>query len=212
MRQSMFAIEFDQFTFVDEVTPKVEIALVRALNLAVTRGRTRAAAAVREQVAFPASYLAPAGGRLKVSERAKKGAFEAVISGRDRATSLATFAKSKKVYTYAERARRKTEGVQVRVKTGSAYKRFKRAFIMKLNRGDRGLGNIGLAIRTDGEEPVGAHNPKLIGKNLWLLYGASVDQVLMSASRDGGVYEQISPELMDILEAEFNRQLDLLEV
>ena len=207
MRQSMFAIEFDQFTFVDEVTPKVEIALVRALNLAVTRGRTRAAAAVREQVAFPASYLAPAGGRLKVSERAKKGAFEAVISGRDRATSLARFAKSRKIYTYEERARRKTEGVQVRVKTGRAYKRFKRAFIMKLNNG-----NLGLAIRTDGEKPVGSWKPKPIGKNLWLLYGASVDQALMFASRDGGVYEQISPEVMDILEAEFNRQLDLLEV
>ena len=69
-----------------------------------------------------------------------------------------------------------------------------------------------LAVRTEGGPPRGAYAPKQLkafGPNVWLLYGPSVDQVLFSARNNGGVVEEIAPEVMADLEAEFGRLIDL---
>ncbi|MNL84820.1 hypothetical protein D3C87_2129170 [compost metagenome] len=58
--------------------------------------------------------------------------------------------------------------------------------------------------------PKGAYKPRSLGKNLWLLYGPSVDQALRSASDGGGIYEEMTPESLEFLEKEFFRQLELL--
>lgn len=196
------AVEFNQFNFVPEMTETVETALVRALNKAADMSRTRAARAVREQVAFPASYVSPANKRLWVSRRAKQAAFEAVVEGRGRATSLARFSKQKPLPP----GKRHRDGqIAVTVKPGVTRK-ISRAFMINLNNG-----NVGLAVRTDGPPPRGAYKPKSIGKNLWLLYGPSVDQALSAASDGDGVYAELSPETLEFVEAEFNRQMDLLE-
>ena len=182
--------------------PKIETALLRSINKTADRARTLASQDIREQVAFPASYLAPSAKRLFVSTKATKAnPFEAVISGRDRPTSLARFS-NQKPFGGGQRHR----GGQVAVTVKPGVRRYiKRAFLITLNNS-----NVGLAVRTDGGPPNNAYAPKEIGKNLWLLYGPSVDQVLSAASNGGGIYEEIVPETLDFLNDEFNRQLDLL--
>ncbi|UUV43504.1 minor tail protein [Rhodobacter phage RcWhiteOak] len=182
--------------------PKIETALLRSINKTADRARTLASQDIREQVAFPASYLAPSAKRLFVSTKATKASpFEAVISGRDRPTSLARFSNQKPLG-----GGQRHRGGQVAVTVKPGVRRYiKRAFLITLNNS-----NVGLAVRTDGGPPNNAYAPKEIGKNLWLLYGPSVDQVLSAASNGGGIYEEIVPETLDFLNDEFNRQLDLL--
>lgn len=182
--------------------PKIETALLRSINKTADRARTSASQDIREQVAFPASYLAPSAKRLFVSTKATKASpFEAVISGRDRPTSLARFTNQKPLG-----GGQRHRGGQVAVTVKPGVRRYiKRAFLITLNNS-----NVGLAVRTDGGPPNNAYAPKEIGKNLWLLYGPSVDQVLSAASNGGGIYEEIVPETLDFLNDEFNRQLDLL--
>lgn len=182
--------------------PKIETALLRSINKTADRARTLASQDIREQVAFPASYLAPSAKRLFVSTKATKASpFEAVISGRDRPTSLARFTNQKPLG-----GGQRHRGGQVAVTVKPGVRRYiKRAFLITLNNS-----NVGLAVRTDGGPPNNAYAPKEIGKNLWLLYGPSVDQVLSAASNGGGIYEEIVPETLDFLNNEFNRQLDLL--
>ena len=182
--------------------PKIETALLRSINKTADRARTLASQDIREQVAFPASYLAPSAKRLFVSTKATKASpFEAVISGRDRPTSLARFTNQKPLG-----GGQRHRGGQVAVTVKPGVRRYiKRAFLITLNNS-----TVGLAVRTDGGPPNNAYAPKEIGKNLWLLYGPSVDQVLSAASNGGGIYEEIVPETLDFLNDEFNRQLDLL--
>lgn len=206
MQESFIAIEgIERFADADGNLPEnVQMALVRAINRTVDRTRTRAARAVLEQVAFPASYLSPSNKRLFVSVRAKKASLQAVIEGRDSPTMLARFAKGAKVTTGNQRP--KNNSVSVRVAAGGAYRAIPRAFLIRLKNN-----NIGLAVRTDGSAPRGAYKPREIGKNLFLLYGPSVDQALQSARTGNGVYEEISPDALDFLTNEFYRQMDVLE-
>ena len=183
---------------------QVQTSLTRAINKTLDRTRTRASRAVLDQVAFPASYLAPSAKRLWVRARARNDSLFGIIEGRDVATSLARFAKQKTVTSGSRRP--KGNKIDVRVKAGGAYHALPRAFLIKLKNA-----NIGLAIRTNGDKPANAYKPKEIGKNLWLLYGVSVDQALLAATDGGGVYDQLSPEALDFLNDEFNRQMNLLE-
>lgn len=198
------ALEIDVKSIVgSEWNTKIETALMRAVNKTADRARTRAAKLVLDQVAFPASYLAPSHGRLSVASKATKdNPFEAIISGRDQATSLARFTKQKPV-TGGKQHRGGKIGVTVK----PCQKKFiERAFLINLKNN-----NIGLAVRTDGSAPSNAFKPKEIFPNVWLLYGPSVDQVLSAATDGDGVYEQIGPEMLEFLNEEFNRQVDLLD-
>lgn len=195
------AIEgLENLSFLDEFNDRVESALIQALNRTADRGRTSADRRVRSQVNFPASYLRPSSGRLKVIQHAGPGSFEARIRGRDQATSLARFSGQK--WLGGGNRRHANGEIKVRVKKGGPQRVIKRAFIMKLNNG-----NEGLAVRTDGSKPKGAFKPKQIGKGLWLLYGPSVDQALIAASDGGGVVNEMTPEVLDFLEREFTRNL-----
>lgn len=202
MSASLIVVEFDQLSFVPEMTPTVETALTRSLNRTADWSRTRFAQAAREQVAFPASYVSPSSKRLWVKTRARKGAFETVIQGRGSATSLARFTRQRPL---SGGRRHKGGKVNVTVKPGQA-KSIGRAFLIRLKND-----NIGLAVRTDGSKPQNAYKPKPLGKNLWLLYGPSVDQALSAASKNDGIFVEMEPVALDYLEDEFNRQLDLLE-
>ena len=197
------ALELDVQAIVGtEWNDQVEMALQRAVNRTADRARTRAAKMVLEQVAFPASYLNPSKGRLTVSKATKDNPFEAVITGRDRGTSLAQFTKQRPLAGGARHAGGK---INVMVSPGSK-RTISRAFMVNLNNG-----NIGLAVRTDGDAPRKAFKPKKLSENVWLLYGPSVDQVLSAATDGGGVYEQMSEEMLDFLNAEFKRQLEVLD-
>lgn len=201
MSAALIVVEFNQLPFVDEMKEGVELALVRALNTAATRSRTMAAREARKQVNFPASYVSPSAKRLWVRTRARRGQYTTTIEGRGEPTSLARFTKQKAL---PGGVRHKGGKINVSVKPGTR-KAISRAFIMRLK-----SGNEGLAVRTSGGPPKGAYRPKSIGKNLWLLYGPSVDQALSSVQNEKGVFEDITPETLEILEEEFNRQLDLL--
>lgn len=192
------AIQINWRDFAEDLDSDVRTALVRSINRVADRTRTRVAREVRDQVNFPASYLSPSEGKLVVTGRARSDELEARISGRDRATSLARF-------TNQKIGGRRGKGVAVSVAAGGRKKTIERAFLMNLKNG-----NTGLAVRTNGGPPAGAWKPREIAKNLYLLYGPSVDQTLLSATGDDGVFEDVTPETLELLEYEFSRQLDLL--
>lgn len=193
----------EALTLFDKIPAVIERCAVRAINKTADRSRAGARRRALSQVAWPASYLNPSQGRL-TTRKARRGHLEGAVSGRVRPTSLARFTKDKPL----QPGQRPREGVKVTVKPGVA--RFMRgAFLIPLRSGASGeLGNVGLAIRSE-TQPAGAYKPKKIGKNLWLLYGPSVDQVLYSARNRGGVIEDIAPEALDGLNREFARLLNL---
>lgn len=171
---------------------------VRAINKTIERSRASASRIMRSQVNFKASYLSRQD-RLGVTKKATRADLEAVITGRHRPTSLAQFVRGSAVVG-SRRA-----GVTLEVKPG-LIQRLPKAFFIKLRSGntDGGPGNVGLAIRLpQGKKPDRAYKPTLVGKNLWLLYGPSIDQVFDDAAND------ISPDAAEFLEAEFLRLMDL---
>lgn len=176
-----------------DATPK---AARMALNKVIAgKGRTIIKAKMHEQVAFPAGYVDNE--KLSVGRRATDNVLEASLVGRQRPTSLATFATNKSV----EQSRK--QGVQVMVHPGRR-KSMRRAFLMRLRRGEE-LGednfNLGLAIRLKPGEQI--ENRRSVSFNgdasLQLLYGPSVDQVMLDAAAEG------EPEIMDEVETEFVR-------
>lgn len=186
----------------DEIPTKIERAAVQAINKTTDRARADGKRRIISQVAFPASYLNPSQGRL-TSRKASRGNLEGAVSGRVRPTSLARFTKDKPLSP----GQQPRKGVNLRIKPGAA--RFMRgAFLIRLRSGTSDLGNIGLAVRSE-TQPPNAYKPKKIGKNLWLLYGPSVNQVLYSARNNGGVVEEIAPGARDFLNKEFARLLNL---
>lgn len=192
----------------DQVPAKTLAAARIAVNAAARRGRTMAAEGVLRETAFPPSYVAPREGRLAVSKFASNSNLEAVISGRTRATSLSRFVQGP---TTLGGAKRKA-GLRVRVDPAKGTRRLPAAFLIRLRSASSGMdtkGNVGVAVRTrDGRQPPG-YKPVKIADNLWLLYGPSVAQNLYSERNKGGVYNDISPKVADVLEREFWRQMDL---
>jgi hypothetical protein len=203
-----YSVVFDSkgvISRLQDLGPEVERAAARAVSGAAVKARTLSARKVRQEVNFPASYVAPAEGRLAV--RYKSGdPLEARIVARSRATSLARFAMTRRTGGGVE------PGVRVQVKPGVA--RFMRgAFLVKL----KGVGgdmdtqaNLGLAARTkNGEAPNNAYRPAKTRKGYWLLYGPSVAQALLSASGEKGIWPDLTTEIRNYFESEFFRQLEL---
>ena len=177
--------------------------LSRSINTIAPRARTRAARLIREQVAFPASYLAPSSGRFSVTRKASPANLRATITARFRRTSLARFARNPRV------GRR--GGVGVQIKPGQ-LRFLNRAFIIPLRRGGDLTDtqrNLGLAIRLQpGEQLSNKISQVRTRSGLTLLYGPSVQQVFIDA-QGAGVAEQVSEQIPRDLEIEFFRQLKL---
>lgn len=149
------------------------------------------------QINFPKGYLK--GDRYGIRRRATKQLAEAVISGRDRPTSLARFAEGATIKNSRGRP------IFVRVKSGQQAK-LDRAFLIELRNG-----NLGLAIRLpQGQSPDAAYKPVQLTRRggqlepVWLLYGPSVDQVLR------GVASERGPEIATSLQRNFSRQFSRL--
>lgn len=177
-------------------------AAYRAINATASRTSTAARRKVREEVNFPAQYLTGTDSsgqqRLGVSKKANSADLEAVITGRQRPTSLARF-----LVGSPQPGRL---GVSVQVSPGFATF-MKRAFVIRLPAGRADIetkSNLGLAIRLKPGEVI--HNKRVMLKlsgNLYLLFGPSVDQVFNT------VREDVSPDASDFLGAEFSRLLGL---
>lgn len=176
---------FQQLPVVAEKSASLAInQVVERSGLAMMRSN------IESQVAFPNSYL-KTDGRFGVTRKARPDSLEAVITARDRPTSLARFAPGQ-----TPESTRKG-GVSVQVKRGKTT-RLKKAFMVRLRNG-----NIGLAVRLKpGESLVNRYSmkPIMLGKNLYLLYGPSVDQVFQT------VAEESLPEIGDMVSKEFYRQ------
>lgn len=179
----------------NDLDEKILTAARRAVNKTTERTKTAAARQMRNEINFPARWLSGSDGKLRIAKRASGRDLEGVIKGRDRPTSLARFAAS---------GRAGQAGVSVNVTPGKS-KFLKRAFLIKLRAGStlsETQFNMGLAVRT--KSPMRkSRGAKKIGKDLYLLYGPSVDQVFRGVAADQ------APAALDFLDFEFMRQLDL---
>lgn len=188
----------DSVKFAGELSGLIATAALRAINTTADHARTSADRAIRLQVAFSASYLAPSAGRLTVTKRANSNDLSAQITGRGRPTSLARFATS---------GTPGKPGVTVVVKPGVA--RFMpRAFLMRLRRGDQDVDgsnfNLGLAVRLKPGETLRNKKEMIrISDGLYLLHGPSINQVFATVAGD------IAPPEAAYLEDEFNRLMAL---
>ena len=179
----------------------------KAINTITRKARTAGAREIRKQVNLPARYVSPSGKGFYISETANPGSLQAKITARGRPTSLARFVNGSPKPGKA--------GVHLEVSPGRA--RFmRRAFILNLRgtggSSDPDLANKGLAIRLRPGERLQNKVDALpfSGKDrqLYLLYGPSVDQVFRS--RDGtGVANDRVPRIEEDLSAEFIRLLDI---
>lgn len=183
----------DSLENLNDLDPKIARYAQMAINRTARDMRSFSAKEIRRQVAFPARYLSGANGRLQVSKKAGRGSLEAEITGRDRPTSLARFAKSRNVS-----ASRRRGGVSVTVAPGQP--RFMEgAFLMHL----RG-GNIGLALRLGkGGSLRNKREVRKVGPGLYVLYGPSVNQAFR------GVAEDNADKASKTLQREFVRLLEL---
>ncbi len=143
-----------------------------AVNDAARFGEAAASRQMRDEVKFTRGYLKQEG-RFGVRRFASKNNLEAVISGRDRGTSLARFRKT--AIRFGRQA-----GVKIKVSASKAAKKLDSAFFMRLNND-----NVGLAVRVKTGSTL--HNSRgavELGKGLYLLYGPSVNQVFQGVAAD----------------------------
>lgn len=161
-----------------------------AINKAADRARTSSDREIRKDLNFPAHYLRS---RLTVRKRASGTNLEAIISGRDRPTSLARFVTSRSPKVGKA-------GVNVKV-SSSVAKRMNSAFVMQLSNG-----NLGLAIRLKpGARLVGSRAAKRFSNsdgNLYLLYGPSVDQAFQTIlpGQEEATAEYLEREFLRLME------------
>ncbi len=182
--------------FLDAAPQVTRQAAALAMNdITGGKGLTRYKKSIKSQVAFPGGYLEEAD-KFGQSSFATPTRLETRISARQRATSLARFASGVVG----------GEGATVRVKTGRSV-RLKRAFMVRLRAGstlDDSNSNLGLAVRiTPGTSFRGKRdtsNMVRLAKDVFLLYGPSVDQVFRS------VAETDTPKVLDEMGQEFFRQ------
>ena len=181
--------------YFEELPVIAEKSAVMSINQVVERdGLAMMRSDINSQVAFPTGYLKN-DGRLSVTRRAREGSLEAVITARDRPTSLARFSSGQTP------ASTRKGGVTVEVKRGKTV-HMKKAFLVNLKNG-----NLGLAVRLKpGESLANKTNgkPVMLAKNVYLLYGPSVDQVFQT------VAEESLPELGAMVSKEFLRQFTRL--
>lgn len=209
-----FALVIEGLDHIDSLAdiPREIVRSARiAVNDAATRGRTEIGRQVLRRVNLPASYVAPRNKRLHVSKKATNADLEAIIAARSRPTSLARYA--------LDSNPGRGEGVRVKVARhgavrtigGRKSKNFS-AFLIRLRAGSTLTDtkhNMGLAVRTSSGRPPPGYKPAPLGKNLWLLYGPSVSQIVYSEHNNGGVGTELSPEIQQMLEDEFWRQMEL---
>lgn len=176
----------------EDIPAAVLKAARMAVNATTRRAVPAAARSMERQVNFPRGYLTGAAKRLSVGKFASDRELEGSVVGRDRPTSLARFVVggARPPGQGAPRG----GGLTVEVKPGLA-KRMPGAFIMKLKNN-----NLGLAVRSKTPPSMGA---KRIGNGLYLLYGASVDQVFNKTR------EMIAGDLEEFMAREFDRLLEL---
>lgn len=189
----------DAISYFERLPVETSKAAQLAINQVAQRGALKLIrSGILDEIAFPKDYLV--GDRLGITQYAKPGNLEAVITARDRPTSLARFAAGQPIGSKI--------GVRVSVGKGRTTS-LKKAWLVRLNRGEQRSPdsyNVGLAVRVKPGDSIShkktAHQSWLVPGSVALLYGPSVNQVFKDIS--GEVAEPISI----LLQTEFLRQLE----
>ena len=192
----------DMSEFFKRLPEVAEHAAQLSVNDSARFARRESAKQILEEVNYPKSYLkGDDNGRLAITQFATRDNLEAIIKGRDRPTSLASFA-----MTPVRFGRQK--GIKVQVSRKGGAKTLASAFYMRLRRGrdlDQRNHNVGLAVRVrKGERLSGSTAAMDLGNGVYLLYGPSVDQVFQ------GVAADVVDEVSDMLTTQFLRQFERL--
>ena len=181
----------------------VEPSASDAINETAVFARRLGSQEIRRRINFKAGYLD--GGRLTITRRSKPADLEAVVTGRDRATSLARFAQG------SPRFGRQRTPPRVRVKASGGASPIRNGFWMRLKRGNAVVSaenaNIGLAIRlAEGERVKNKNEMSPIGGNLYLLYGPSVGQVYRTVA--GKTLDEVAAQLENRFAHHLGRRID----
>lgn len=170
----------------------VVTAARQSVNEAAVFARRVGSREIRDQINFKAGYLdgrGNANARLAVTRQARDADLEAVVTGRDRPTSLARF----RVGAFIPRGRgARKRAVRVRVSASGGPKTIRDAFYIRLRQGAAAVTddqyNEGIAIRLKpGERISNKRAMSSIGGGLYVLYGPSVGQV----------YRTVAPRTVD---------------
>lgn len=188
----------EAISFFQHLPDVVDKSAQLAINSTAKRsGMTLIRRTILDDIAFPRDYLTD--DRLRVSQLANTSNLEAVITARQRPTSLARFASGQAL---GSRAR---IGVSVQVSRAGGSKRFKNAWLVRLKNG-----NIGLALRLKPGESLDnkthPHRYWLVPDKVALLYGPSVDQVFSH------VRGEVAPAIANMVNEEFLRQYARLSI
>lgn len=152
---------------------------------------------IEDEINFPNGYVS--GDRLAVEKKASPDNLVASIVGRQRPTSLARFATTGVIGGKG--------GVSVRVAKGGGSKTFKKGFLVRLNAGAGISGdnyNVGLAVRLDASTHLNKKDQSRmvhLDRNVVLLYGPSIDQVLRTS-----VADEKTPGVVTEITTQFYRQ------
>jgi hypothetical protein len=174
-----------------------------ALNDVASRGGMKLFRdAIARQVNFPSGYVSQDSKRLYVSRRAFNDDLEVRLAARQRPTSLARFATGSVQVRGGPRIKAPPF---VRVKPGGG-RTMKGAFLIRLRAGSASVDekyNVGLAIRLKPGERI--RNKRVqssvqLGHNLYLLYGPSVDQILLD------VADEVEAPFLQQVSDQFTRQ------
>ena len=181
----------------------VEPSAADAINDTVVFARRLGSQEIRKRINFKAKYID--GGRLAVNRRAKPADLEAVVTGRDRPTSLARFAQG------APKFGRQRTPPRVRVKASGGASPIKGGFFMRLRRGNSVISaenaNVGLAIRLkEGERVKNKNDMVPVGRNLYLLYGPSVGQVYRTVAENTS--DEVAAQLANRFAHHLGRRVD----
>lgn len=185
----------DAIDFFRRLPNQADTAARLAINQVAARGGLKLIqSSILDEIAFPKDYLK--GDRLAITKYAKPGDLEAVITARERPTSLARFAQGQVLGS------KQKLGVSVTVGRGRKTM-LRQAWLVRLKRGERKSSdsfNIGLAVRlkpgTSLANKKGEHRAWLVPGKVALLYGPSVNQVFREVSADvaGPIGEQVAEE------------------
>ncbi len=183
--------------------PEIDRRARMAISKATDKARAEGARDIKEQVAFPSTYLTGGQGAARLSKQVFSGRLRGEVTGRFRPTSLARFVKGS-----ADPARTRGKTLKFEVEPGRiAYSG--RMFLMRLRAGNADIetqNNLGVAIRLrPGEQVTGRKDgtPVKTWRGLAFLYGPSVDQVFRDVAKDN------APATLLILEQEFLRLMNV---
>lgn len=183
----------DVARYFEKAPDVVPTAARMALNKIIAgTGKTRVKRQMESQVAFPSGYINDR--RLYVGQRATNDDLAASLIGRQRPTSLARFDRG---------ARPGQKGANVMVRPGRT-RAMPDAFFIRLRAGDELTEdnyNLGLAIRLKpGERVINKKvaTPFNADATLQLLYGPSVDQIMLDAAVEegGAILEDVDTEFL----------------